>query len=369
LIAQKAKRFLRLIGPYPYNPYLIFLFFFAIFFSRFIPLVSFLPAGPERWRAGGIVIVASAIPGLIFCAGSILLNNFRLWSSKSTILYILEVAFFQYLNLLYLPFINRRLKVQLGHSNETLISLSPNIFIASLILVLIALALMHQAERKISDRLDLATNLVKKLESEREGLIFSDERLRRHTSQFLHDRVQSDLMVVGMKLKSISGQSTPEINLVIEKAISRLEETRASDLRNIIQILTPNLEAANLRSALNLLFEQYRASMDIVLQIDAAVEELDSETLLGVFRIIEQSTLNALVHGPAKRVQVLISKEITGEIKIVIADDGPGANIESTAPGVGTAIIDSWIGILDGRKSIDSAPGHGYQLEVLFPAP
>lgn len=364
---HKAKKFFRLIGPYPYNPYLIFLFFFSLFFSRFVPLVSFLPAGPERWRAGGIVIVASAIPGLIFCAGSVLLNNFRFWSSKSTILYILEVAFFQYLNLLYLPFINRRLKAQLGHSNETLIALSPNIFIVSLILVLIALALMHQAERKISERLNLATNLVKKLESEREGLIFSDERLRRHTSQFLHDRVQSDLMVVGMKLKSISGQSTPEINMVIEKAIGRLEETRASDLRNIIQILTPNLEAGNLRSALNLLFEQYRASMDIVLQIDEAVEELESDLLLGIFRIVEQSILNSLVHGPASRVQVEIRNASDGVIDLTVSDDGPGVHVDAISVGVGTAVIDSWVAILKAKKIVDSAPGHGYQLQILIP--
>lgn len=314
------------------------------------------------------MIVASAIPGLIFCAGSILLNKFRFWSSKSTILYILEVAFFQYLNLLYLPFINRRLKAQLGHSNETLIALSLNIFIVSLILVLIALALMHQAERKVSDRLSLATKLVTKLESEREGLVHSDERLRRQTSQFLHDRVQSDLMVVGMKLKSISGQSTPEVNEVIEKAITRLEETRSSDLRNIIQILTPNLEAGNLRSALDLLFEQYRTSMDIVLHIDDAVEELDSELLLGIFRIVEQAILNSLVHGPASRVQVDIRSGSNRIVNLTISDDGPGVMGEAINAGVGTAIIDSWVGILNGKKETDSAPGHGYQLQVSIPS-
>jgi signal transduction histidine kinase len=368
LKVSKARKLLRLIGPYPYNPYLIFLFFFAIFFSRFIPLVSFLPAGPERWRAGGIVIVASTVPGLIFCVGSILLNEFRFWSSESTLLYVLEVAFFQYLNLLYLPFINRRLKAQLGRSNETLIALSPNIFAVSLILVLIALALMHQAERKISDRLNLATKLVTKLESERQGLIHSDEQLRRQTSQFLHDRVQSDLMVVGMKLKSISGRSTPEINEVIEKAISRLEETRSSDLRNIIQILSPNLEAGSLQSALELLFEQYRSSMDIAMHIDDAVEGADSELLLGIFRIVEQSILNSLVHGPASRVQVDVRSAADGALELTIADDGPGTSIDGINVGVGTAVIDSWVDILKGKKEIDSAPGHGYQLEVFIPA-
>ncbi len=366
--AYNVKKLFRLIGPYPYNPYLIFLFFFALFFSRFVPLISFLPAGSERWRAGGIVIVASAVPGFIFCAGSILLNKFRFWSSESTLLYILEVAFFQYLNLLYLPFINRRLKAQLGHSNETLIALSLNIFIVSLILVLIALALMHQAERRISDRLSLATKLVTKLESEREGLVHSDEELRRQTSQFLHDRVQSDLMVVGMKLKTISGKASPEINEVIEKVIHRLENTRASDLRNLIQILTPNLEAGSLKSALDVLLEQYRSNMDVAVKIDNATEELNSEILLGIFRIVEQSMLNSLVHGPAKRVQISITTDGKSDTRILVSDDGPGVLVESVTAGVGTAIIDSWVGILDGKKEIDSAPGHGYQLEVFIPA-
>jgi signal transduction histidine kinase len=260
------------------------------------------------------------------------------------------------------------LKAQIGHSNETLIALSANIFVVSLILVLIALALMHQAERKISDRLNLATKLVTKLESEREGLIHSDERLRRQASQFLHDRVQSDLMVVGIKLKSISGQSAPEINEVIEKAISRLEETRSSDLRNIIQILTPDLDAGNLRSALDLLFEQYRASMDIVLHIDDVIEELDSELLLGVFRIVEQSILNSLVHGPASRVQVDIRSASDGVINLIISDNGPGVLVDAISAGVGTAVIDSWVDILKGKREVDSAPGHGYQLQVLIPA-
>jgi signal transduction histidine kinase len=226
---------------------------------------------------------------------------------------------------------------------------------------------MHRAERKISDRLDLANKLVSKLKTEREELVHSDEDLRRQTSQFLHDRVQSDLMVVGMKLKSISGQASPEINEVIEKAIHRLEKTRASDLRNLIQILTPNLDAGSLQSALDLLLEQYRSNMDVSVQIDPSVEELDSESLLGIFRILEQSMLNALVHGPAKQVQISVTTESKGDTKIVISDDGPGVLVNEISAGVGTAIIDSWVGILNGKKEVDSALGHGYQLQVIFP--
>jgi len=367
VIKAKLINFKNLIGPYPYNPYLIFLFFFALFFSRFIPLVAYLPAGHERWRAGGLIILASAIPSGIFAGGSILLKKFRFWSSESTFFYILEVAFFQYINLNLLPVINSVIIKQLGHGSETLIALSWNIFIAALVLGLMALALMHQAERRVNDRLLTATKLVDKLENERADLITADESLRKQTSQFLHDRVQSDLMVVGMKLKSISGQSSPEVNEVIERAITRLENTRASDLKNLIQVLTPNFEGGTLSTAIDAILEQYRQSMDVSVQISESIELLDSEVKLGIYRIIEQALLNALVHGPAARVQVNVSNDLDGFTKVVISDDGPGVNIEEVSPGVGSAIIDSWVGILGGKRSIDSTPGYGYRLEVTFP--
>lgn len=359
-------KLIKYIGPYPFNPQLIFLFSFALYFSRFVPVVSYLPAGPERWKAGGLIVLASVIPSAFFSLGAILLRNFRTWSDKSTVLYILEITFFHFLNLNYLSFVYERLMSHFGQSGEVLFVLTPSIFLASLILVLIAIAFMHQADRRISGRLFAATELVRKLETEREELILSDERLRRHTSQFLHDRVQSDLMVVGLKLKSISGQSSPEINDVINRTIIRLEKTRSSDLRNLIQILTPNLEAGSLASALDNLFEQYRNSIDISFNVDEAIERLEVEVKLGIFRIVEQSILNTLVHGPAKRVQIDVRANAGRLAEIIVADDGPGIAIEDSVPGVGTAIIDSWVSILNGLKEVDSAPGHGYRLQVSF---
>jgi signal transduction histidine kinase len=363
----KVRKLIKYIGPYPYNPYLLFLFFFSFYFSRYIRVVGYLPAGPERWRAGGLVLLASAVPAIIFSLGAILISRLRFWSSESTFFYILEVAFFQFLNLLYLPFVNKFLQKELNYYDKTIIALSKNIFIASLVLVLIALALMHQAERKINERLAMANKLVDKLEKERAELIHSEETLRKQTSQFLHDRVQSDLMVVGMKLKSISGQSTPEINEVIDRAILRLENTRAADLKSLIQILTPNLEVGTLGSALNVLLEQYRQSMEISIQLDAAIEELSSEVKLGIYRIVEQAILNALVHGPAKRVEVSANTDSTGLTTIIISDDGPGTTLDEVSPGVGSAIIDSWVGILGGKRSTDTSLGYGYRLEVEFP--
>ena len=365
-MAISFRKGLKLIGPYPYNPYLIFLFFSSIFLSRFAPFISIAPGGSERWKAAALVLLASSIPGILFAGGALLLMKFRFWSGESTFLYILEVAFFLFLNSLALRQIMDFLTDHIGDFGRDLLPLNFNVFTLALVLGLITLALMHQAERKIVERLTNATNLVLKLQAEREGLVHSDENLRRQTSQFLHDRVQSDLMVVGMKLKSISGKSSAEVNDVIDRAIIRLETTRTSDIKNLIQVLAPNLEAGSLQAALDVLLEQYRSDMEVSVKIDAATEALGSEVLLGIFRIVEQSILNALVHGPAKRVQISISTDSAGVTDIIISDDGPGVSVEKIISGLGTSIIDSWVGILNGSKEIDSVPGHGFQIHVTF---
>ncbi|MEY3909216.1 MAG: hypothetical protein RLZZ90_1123, partial [Actinomycetota bacterium] len=239
-------------------------------------------------------------------------------------------------------------------------------FIGSLVLVLFAFALMHHSERSILNRLKYADLLVKKLESDRAELVKADEELRKQTSRFLHDRVQSDLMVVGMKLKTIAGKSSAEVNETINAAIARLEKTRTSDLRNLVEVLAPNFEANSFAEALQILADQYRSTMKISIAVDDASSNLDPKVLLGAFRIVEQALLNSLVHGPASHVQVDMSTNQVGVTQLSVSDDGPGSASGLINSGVGTAVIDSWVSILNGVKNIESVPGHGYLIAVEF---
>jgi len=364
---QKFKKFLYLIGPYPYNPYLLFLFFFAVQFCRLAIIITDEPRGIERYEAMLFIAAISLPPALIYALLGILLNRYRFWSSQSLPLYIVEVAIAQSFIFIYSPLIVPLLKDKYNYDYATLLTGSPELFIGTLILALMALALMHRAERKILDRLNSANDLVQLLRADREELITLDESIRRQTSQFLHDRVQSDLMVVGIMLKSISGSSSPENNKVIEDAIARLENSRSGDLKNLIQTLSPNFEIGGLKGALETLIKQYETNMKVSIRIDLAGRDLNSLEQLGVYRICEQALLNALVHGPAKMANVALTSNLSGAIELIISDDGPGVILEETHPGVGTAIIESWVDILKATKEIDSVPGHGYHLQVVFP--
>jgi nitrate/nitrite-specific signal transduction histidine kinase len=105
-------------------------------------------------------------------------------------------------------------------------------------------------------------------------------------------------------------------------------------------------------------------SMQVLVHIDAATEALKPEIRLDIFRIVEQSVFNSLVHGPASRFRININTDPTGATEILVSNDGLGLSIEEVKPGVGSAIIDSWLGILNGSKEIDTISGHGYQIKV-----
>jgi signal transduction histidine kinase len=365
---QKIRKFLALVGPYPYNPYLIFLLFLAIMVSRLMPIAYEVPAGPERHTATVILAVLSLIPAIVFAGMAWFYSKFRFWSDKSLVLYIFEVALAGSFIFLYFPQIKPFLKRNYGYELRTPATTSPGMFIFGLIMFLFTLALIHRAERTILRRLEAAKELVEQLKQDREQLIGADELVREQTSRFLHDRVQSELMVIGLNLKAVLGKSSHEVNEVLETVLNSLERTRTRDLRDLVQILAPNFEAGGIKHALMVLGSQYQSSMKIFTEIDSNSEELDPKVLLGTFRIIEQSLLNALVHGPATQVLISLKTSESGLSELVISDNGPGVNMSRMIPGTGTAITDSWVGILNGKKTVDTVPGHGYRLVVNFPA-
>jgi signal transduction histidine kinase len=363
----RVLKIFRSLGPYPYNPKLIFAFFFAFYFSRFVPVAIDQPQGLARTIFGGVVFILAAIPSLLFAGSAYLVQRYRTWSSSNFIYYVIEVAFSESLIFICNPIFQKVLGSYSSQHFQAPATLTPGLFFGALLIALIALALLHNVERAISERLVEADELVKRLESDREELVKSDEELRRQTSQFLHDRVQSDLMVVAMKLKSIQGRADSEVNEVIAKSIARLENTRTADLRNLVQILTPNLNGGGLTHALQVLANQYTSNFHVDLMADPEIDSLSENQQLGIFRISEQALLNCLVHGPAMSVYIKITTNSSRMVSLLISDDGPGTNLSEASPGVGTAVIDSWVSILKGSRKMISRPGAGYTLEVEFP--
>lgn len=365
-MASQFRKWFSWLGPYPYNPWLIFAFFSMMYFSRFVDGISDQPEGAARWIAGATILAVAAIPGGIFALAAWLFSKYRFWP-LNRFTYILELALGQALLLIFFPVLSQVLKSQLGLNYSAPVALTPVLFLGSLVLVLGIFAAMHHGERAVINRLKVADNLVSKLEVDREALLRADEELRQQTARFLHDRVQSDLMVAGIKLRNVASSSSKEVNENINRVISILENTRSIDLKKLTQILAPNFEANGIKQALGELAVHYEAGFQVSLNVDDASEGLDAKIHLGIFRITEQALLNSLVHGPAKNVNVSLLTDQLGFAVLAVSDDGPGVTTKPVKAGVGTAVIDSWVSALKAKKSIDSVTGHGYQLKVEIP--
>jgi len=360
------KRFLRFIGPYPFNPRLIFIFLTSLYFSRYMPLILTKPVGLSRAPAYLIIFLAAAFPSGAYALGAMLFEKYRIWKSNSLPVFLIEVIILQAIFFLLLPISKNFLKKMLPSDQDLILPLNPILFISSLLFAIFSFAVSHGSERRISERLLQADELARKFELDAEKLVLSDEAVRKQTSQFLHDKVQSELMVIAMELKGAKGQNQNEVDLAISRAIDRLESTRSVDIRNLVQILTPNFEDGKLTSSIELLKRQYGESLKIKTVIDSKVDLLSENQQLGFFRIIEQCLLNSFVHGPASEVKISLSELSSGDYSLTVEDDGPGVNLTVAKAGLGSAIIDSWLKILKGRKEITSSAGNGYRLEATF---
>lgn len=238
-------------------------------------------------------------------------------------------------------------------------------FVTRYVFALVFVAITHNRLKVLSQKLDLASALNDDLKRRYVTLIETDEEIRSHAAQLLHDRIQSKLMLAGARLTRVAGVLTEEGRLGIQPVIQELEGIRSIDVREVSQLLSPNLAGEGLIGSCENLCREYESEITFTIDITENVEAIDEELKLGIYRIVEQGVINAIKHGPAKQVAITVSESAQGSLYVEIKDNGPGSIDNSS--GKGTVIIDSWVSKLGGRKEIESIPSKGFTLRVLIP--
>lgn len=359
---RSTKNFL---GPYQIRAGFLYFTILVFNFSSLRSYTFHYDYGFERVRFFFLGAFAYALLGLplylVLTLSRIIWRN----KSKSFGLYILELLlgalvtyFSQQLGSVYLiPIIKTENFLHIG------------VFVGELItrflFALIFVSITHNRLRSLTQNLDASSALNAQLKDKYQRLIESDEAIRSEASQLLHDRIQSKLMLAGAKLTRISGLLSEEGKLAVLPVVKELEHIRSIDVREVSQLLTPNLAGEGLIGSCENLCSQFANDVNFQIFISEAFEALDVDTKLALYRIIEQGVINSIKHGPAANVSIQLEKSAAGELKLEVQDDGPGTS--SSHSGKGTVIIDSWISKLGGRKEIESQAGQGFTLRVLIP--
>lgn len=260
------------------------------------------------------------------------------------------------------------------------------IFVGMTIHYLALLVIVHTSIGVIGSQMSTsaarAVDALAKLSTQERRFVASEERARRIAAEFLHDRVQADLLVIAIELRRVGESAPPEIASQIASITEVVESVRVSEVRDTSRMLSPMVQSTGLSSALTMLVHRWRDAMQVSLDVDPDVapepfkeqanpaESGDPDRALGIYRIIEQALLNAAAHGQARQVQVSVSRRRSGGvdgIRVHVSDDGVGFTPGDVVDGGGSAISEVWARLLGGEWSVQSKPGAGATVTAWLP--
>ena len=207
--------------------------------------------------------------------------------------------------------------------------------------------------------------------TQRRLLLESEERVRSQVAAYLHDRVQTDLVSIGLRIRSAVSPGPADMVSEVDAALADLEGVRADKIRAASRQLSPNLEHVTLEESLRDLAKTYRPAMVVTVSVsESAARELQRGDRVsrstGLYRICEQGLLNAAIHGHATECSIDVSLTSDDTLVLELTDDGFGMQSDTLQPGMGMTVISAWVESLQGEWMLEPA-NVGMTLTAVIP--
>jgi len=159
--------------------------------------------------------------------------------------------------------------------------------------------------------------------------------------------------------------------LELRKALARtIKETR----RVIFELRLPRFHRMGFASVLERYFQEFRRKTGIECNLNLKLEwSLPTRVQVGTYRIIREAMNNIRMHAIARHVDVILKTYNSGNLHLIIEDDGQGFNLKRAlaqskyANNFGLMGMEEQAKILGGTFSVESAKGLGTRIEVRVP--
>lgn len=203
-------------------------------------------------------------------------------------------------------------------------------------------ALVHEAQQR-------------KVQYYLEGLEVERNRLAKE----LHDNVSNELLAIKMKIAD--GTSSREEVLDTLQALQ-------TEVRGISHdLMPPVFKYASLSEILQDYVYQRNQSgqteLTLVLEPEEGFDHLSQKVALEIYRIVQEATGNALKHAQATHIKIILVRE-GNRIKLTIADNGKGFELQTGKSGIGLVIIKERVENLKGVLTLSSVLGKGTDVIV-----
>jgi signal transduction histidine kinase len=232
---------------------------------------------------------------------------------------------------------------------------------------------LEQRVRERTQELLDASNGLRELSAR---LLQAQDEERRRIARELHDGAGQLLAALGMEAAALAKESarlTPKAAASLSN-IESLVMQMTKDIRTMSHLLHPPLlDDVGLQSALTEYVKGFatRSGIRVSLDLPEAIERLDRDYELSLFRIVQESLTNIHRHSGSKTASIRIIRD-DGALILEVQDEGRGmspqrlAEIQSTGSGVGIRGMRERVLQFSGTMSIDS-DSSGTRIRVVIP--
>lgn len=207
-----------------------------------------------------------------------------------------------------------------------------------------------------------------------DGVIAAQEDERRRIARELHDSTSQGLTTLKVGLRMVETCcNDPQVHNQIQD-LSQVTSQILDDVHQLAIQLRPSvLDDLGLEAALERLVQdwqkRYHIPVDITVHLGLLRLPETLETTL--YRITQEALTNIARHSGAASVSVLLERRLSGEIILVIEDDGIGFDHQdpSHQAHLGLLGMRERAELLGGSLTVESTPGSGTSLFVQISLP
>ena len=201
-------------------------------------------------------------------------------------------------------------------------------------------------------------------------LISSQEVERQRIARELHDDISQRIAALTIQIDQFAAHVDSEESRASLRRLSMQTAEIAVDLHRMSYELHPSkLQLVGLAPALQSLCRDVsqQRGLAVAFAHRAIPPSVPASVSLCLYRIVQEALHNAARHSQASSAQVSVTYD-NGQIGVQIADSGVGFDPERVAhAGLGLVSMRERVAALDGRLTINAAPGAGTRISVLIP--
>ena len=213
--------------------------------------------------------------------------------------------------------------------------------------------------QKLKQQEDLLHNIIKTQESERQRI-----------AKDLHDEIGSQLNIIKLNLHRLKRKK--DNVTIFENTLGDIQELLGNTIRTTRQIshdLLPSvLDKFGLIPAINELSDNYQdTDVELSFIIEENTAEINDKSIeLNIFRILQEFISNAIRHGEATIITILLSSN-NSRLQVILKDNGKGfdSNDKKFKAGLGINNMNSRMDMIGGKIKITSTINKGTTANLL----